>query len=313
MSAPIFADPILDGAADPTVIWNASAKQWWMFYTVRRPKVDSPRAEWIHGCPIGVAVSEDGKTWTYRGTVDGLDDPDDTGLNTHWAPEVIWGLDEYHMYLTYISGVPDSWDSVRKITHFVSDDLVAWRRIGPIVLSSNNTIDAAVAYCPDGLFRLWYKDEADGSSTWVATSIDLYDWTLDERVIPGKPMGDPHEGPNVFALGGWYWMIVDEWRGLAVYRSTDCTSWMRQGLILSQPGRDPDDTSYARHADVVVQGDWAAVFYFTHPGWREKETPEPKTYAERRTTIHVARAWVEEGVLHCDRDAEDLRLEAPVG
>ncbi|WP_019534432.1 hypothetical protein [Paenibacillus ginsengihumi] len=27
--APLFRDPIHDGAADPTVIWNREAKEWW--------------------------------------------------------------------------------------------------------------------------------------------------------------------------------------------------------------------------------------------------------------------------------------------
>jgi sucrose-6-phosphate hydrolase SacC (GH32 family) len=310
MSAPVFADPVPDGAADPTVIRREGTDQWWMFYTVRRAHHQGPGYEWIHGSPIGVAVSTDGgRAWSYRGTVKGLDDPADTGLNTHWAPEVIWGLGAYHMYLTYISGVPQDWRSVRTIIHFTSPDLETWTRVGPLALSSSNAIDAAVAKCPDGLYRLWYKDEADGSSTWSAASSDLFAWTLEGKVIPGKPDGQPHEGPNVFFLGGWYWMIVDEWRGQAAFRSADAVNWERQGLILGEPGRDPDDLRYARHADVVTQGDWAAIYYFTHPGWNEQAKPEPKTAAERRTTIHVARAWVEDGRLVADRNVDGVTLE----
>src|SRR6478672_12493280 len=134
MSAPIFADPILDGAADPTVIHRRGTNEWWMFYTNRRATFEGPGVQWVHGSPIGVAISTDGGlSWHYRGTVDGLDDPADPGLNTHWAPEVIWAEGEYHMFLSYIAGTPQQWAGhERHIVHFVSDDLTKWRRIGPL-------------------------------------------------------------------------------------------------------------------------------------------------------------------------------------
>ena len=309
MSAPIFVDPIFDGAADPTVIRNEKTRDWWMFYTNRRAGHEGAGAGWIHGSPIGVAVSADGVTWSYRGTVAGLDDPNDAGLNTHWAPEVIFKRGEYHMYLSYIPGAPDDFVVFdRHIVHFTSPDLENWTRHATLPLSSDNVIDAAVAMCPDGLYRLWYKDETDGSSTWVATSPNLYDWTLEERLIPGSPEGQPHEGPNVFTLGGIHWLIIDEWRGQAVYYSPDMRHWERQGLILDEPGADPMDRSFARHADVVVLEDEAALFYFTHPEWDEAAKPEPETPRERRTTIHVARIWVEDGVLKCTRDVEAVPL-----
>ena len=28
--APLFRDPITDGAADPVLIWNRTEKNWWM-------------------------------------------------------------------------------------------------------------------------------------------------------------------------------------------------------------------------------------------------------------------------------------------
>ena len=34
--APLFRDPIYDGAADPSIIWNSMEKTWWIFYTNRR-------------------------------------------------------------------------------------------------------------------------------------------------------------------------------------------------------------------------------------------------------------------------------------
>jgi len=182
-----------------------------------------------------------------------------------------------------------------------------WKRIGPVALNSDFVIDAAVSKCPDGLYRLWYKDEGNGSSTGVATSRDLYHWTNAGVAIPATP---GHEGPNVFALGGWYWMIVDEWRGLGVFRSSDAVAWTRQGLILDRPGADPMDRQIGRHADVVPQGDHAAIFYFTHPEWSAAHTAEARGFSDRRTVIHWANLTVEGGQLICRRDDSPGPLDA---
>jgi hypothetical protein len=306
MSAPIFRDPIEDGAADPVVVRREGSDEWWMFYTNRRAGAEGPKFTWIHGSPIGIAMSLDGGTsWHYRGTVEGLDDPADMpGGNTHWAPEVIFAEGQYHMFLSYITGVPNDWRGVpRTITHFVSKDLARWERVGPIRLSSNRVIDACVFRCPDGLWRMWYKDEAAGSSTWSASSSDLFDWQIEGRVLAGSPYGDPHEGPNVFALGGYFWLIVDEWHGQGVYRSDDCRLWTRQGMIGSEPGEDEFDRRFVRHADVLAFRDHAVLFYFTHPEWDERsQTDGPPDFAARRTAIHQAKLTVVDGTLVCERN-----------
>ena len=306
MSAPIFRDPVADGAADPTVVRHEGSNDWWMFYTNRQPAAEGPLFTWIHGSPIGVAVSvDDGASWRYRGTVKGLDAPGDVvGGNTHWAPEVIFAEGQYHMWLSYIPGVPDNWPGVpRTITHFTSPDLENWTRVGPLALNGPRVIDACVHRCPDGLWRMWYKDEDQGSSTWSATSTDLYDWTLEGLVLPGSPDAAPHEGPNVFVLGGWHWLIVDEWRGQGVYRSKDAVQWERQGIIGDAPGRDPMDRRFLRHADVVPVGEHAALYYFTHPEWNElSQTDGPPDVAARRTAVHHGRLTVVDDVLVFERD-----------
>lgn len=316
MSAPIFIDPIQDGAADPTVIRNRATGEWWMFYTNRRARLGGDGAGWIHGSPIGVATSVDGLSWSYKGTVAGLDDPAHPGLNTHWAPEVIYAEGQYHMWLTYIPGAPDDFtqNHTRNIFHFTSPDLESWTRQETLRLNSDHVIDACVFRCPDGLFRLWYKDEADGSSTYAVSSTDLVHWTDEGKVIPGRPDGLPHEGPNVFALGGRIWLIVDEWHGQGVFVSDDARTWTRQGVFLGEPGSDAMDRRFARHADVVPIGpDTAALFYFTHPQWDEAAKPVPVTGDERRTVIHVARVWVEDGVLKADRNTGPISLEGASG
>ena len=313
MSAPIFVDPLQDGAADPTVIRNRATGEWWMFYTNRRAHLGGAGVAWIHGSPIGVATSPDGLSWTYRGTVEGLDDPADAGLNTHWAPEVIFAEGQYHMWLTYIPGAPDDFadNDTWHIFHVTSPDLVAWTRRERLQLSSNYVIDACVFKCPDGLYRLWYKDEGDGSSTHVASGPDLFSWTDEGIAVPGKPAALPHEGPNVFALGGKIWLIVDEWHGQGVFLSDDGRRWTRQGVVLGEPGTDLMDERFARHADVVVTGpDTAALFYFTHPQWDEAAKPVPETGEERRTVVHVARVSVEDGVLKADRNTGPIALPA---
>ena len=74
MKAPLFRDPIFDGAADPVLVWNRQMKEWWMIYTNRRAIAEGSNVAWVHGTDLGVASSKDGgQTWVYRGTLPGLD------------------------------------------------------------------------------------------------------------------------------------------------------------------------------------------------------------------------------------------------
>lgn len=300
MKAPLFRDPIYDGAADPTVIWNRQAQEWWMIYTNRRATAEELGVAWVHGTDLGVASSRDGgQNWVYRGVLSGLDI--EWGRNTFWAPEIIWHDGLYHMYVSYIQGgVPYEWAGhKRSMLHYTSPDLLAWTYRSVIHLSSDYVIDACIYRMPDGRFRMWYKDEANGSTTYAADSANLYDWHVVGSVLTERP----HEGPNVFFLKGYYWMIVDEWRGQGVFRSDDLEKWERNGLILDQPGSREDDGTIGLHADVVVQGDAAYIFYFTHPD-RKSDKPvfQGSSYATRRSSIQSARLDVINGILVCDRD-----------
>lgn len=299
----LFRDPIYDGAADPVVVWNHRTREWWMVYTNRRATSTAGSGfGWVHGTDLGVASSSDGgKSWLYRGTLPGLDI--EWERNTFWAPEIVRHGDTYHMYVSYIRGVPDRWEGHdRHILHYTSPDLLDWSYVSTLALSSDRVIDACVHALPGGGFRLWYKDETNGSHTYAADSPDLYDWQSIGPVITERP----HEGPNVFWLESSYWMIVDEWRGQGVFRSDDLETWERNGLILAEPGRREEDNTIGLHADVVVQDDRAYVFYFTHPGRRPDGTEDDQPF--RRTSIHAARLRVREGVLSCDRD-EPFELE----
>jgi hypothetical protein len=298
MKAPLFRDPNFDGAADPTLIWNREAKEWWMVYTNRRATAEGENVAWVHGTDLGVASSKDGgQKWVYRGILPGLEI--EWGRNTFWAPEIVWHEDNYHIYVSYIQGVPDRWEGFgRDILHYTSPDLLKWTFCSRLELSSDRVIDACIYPLANGIFRMWYKDEADHSFIYAADSSNLYDWEVVGPVLTERSQ----EGPNVFHFKDHYWLIVDEWRGLGVYRSQDLQNWDRNNLILDQPGSREEDGVIGQHADIVVQGDGAYIFYFTHPD-RKAEGVSPDTcYSQRRSSIQVARLDVKEGVLSCNRD-----------
>lgn len=298
--APLFRDPIYDGAADPTVIWNRLEQTWWILYTSRRANMDCRGVAWAHGTDIGIASSSDkGQSWRYRGVLPGLEF--EPGRNTFWAPEVIWHNNLYHMYVSYVRGVPHDWSGSRSIVHYTSPDLWEWQYKSPLKLSSNRVIDAAIMQLSDNDWRMWYKDEINQSHTYVADSKDLCHW-----VVRGPVITDcAHEGPNVFRWQENYWMITDYWQGLGVYRSTDAKHWNRQADILDQPGLRTDDTAIGNHADVEVQGDRAFIFYFTHPDWDRTQTysmDDIHPYHVKRTSLQVAELELCNDTLVCDRD-----------
>jgi hypothetical protein len=295
-NAPLFRDPIYDGAADPVIIWNTVAKEWWLIYTNRRAAVECQNNAWVHGTDLGIASTSDGgKSWTYRGVIEGLDF--ERGRNTFWAPEIIWNEGLYHMYVSYIQGVPTDWSGhKRKIIHYTSTNLWDWTYESELKLSSDYVIDAGLHKLPNGKWRMWYKDEANHSHTYAADSPDLFHWEVVGPVITGFP----HEGPNVFYWKNSYWMIIDQWSGLGVYQSSDGEEWIRNGIILNESGTREDDGTIGMHADVHVNGDNAYIFYFTHPERFEGVEPSYKT---RRSSIQAAKLELVDGTLVCNRNS----------
>ena len=170
--APLFRDPIFDGASDPTVIWNKKEACYYMFYTQRRSTSVQVGFSSIHGSKIGVAVSEDKKSWLYRGTLEGLDI--EHGHNTFWAPEILEANGTYHMYVSYITGIPTTWEYPRHILHYTSENLWDWTYQSTLQLSSERVIDACVHEVCPGVYKMWYKDENHDSHIYAAQSTDLY-------------------------------------------------------------------------------------------------------------------------------------------
>lgn len=285
----LYTDPVHLAPTDPSLIAGPDGS-WWMFYTQRRAREPDGGHRWVHGTDIGVARSSDGLTWEYAGVAEGIDPH--PGRNTLWAPEVIRAGDRFHMFTSYIPGVPDRWAGhPRTILHHTSTDLTHWRYDGVLPLSSDRVIDACAYELPEGGWRLWYKDEAAGSTTWSVDSPDLTQWSAPVQAIGG----DPHEGPNVFRLGEFYWMITDDWRGQAVHRSLDLTNWEPAGRIL-----DETALGFGHHADVVVERDEGWIFYFTH---RRFGFADGVLDPHRLTDVHVAVLRAEGNRLVCDRNA----------
>jgi len=295
---PLFRDPVYDGAADPTVIWNHKENKWFMFYTNRRANVNGlDGVSWVHGTRIGIAESTDGgSTWKYRDTCDIQYRITDY---THWAPEVIEHKGLYHMFLTYVPGIFTNWSHPRWIIHLTSKNLINWRFESKLNLSSERCIDACVFRLPDGAWRMYYNNENDRKSIYYADSPDLYKWTDSRKKVVGDRAG---EGPNVFYWQEKYWMVVDNWNGIGVYSSDDLFNWSRQEKnILQEPGTGEDDKVIGGHPNVVVSGDRAYIFYFTHPG-RTPVNQGKDNYETRRSSIQVAELEYIDGQITCDRN-----------
>lgn len=303
-SAPLYRDPIYDGAADPIVIWNHVEKEWWMIYSQRKANQQIPDVAFCYGTDIGIASSSDnGASWIYRGT---FDLEFEKGRNTFWAPDIIYNPNDklYHMFVVYIKGVRIHWGGDATIHHYTSKDMWKWKHIGPLKLSSPRVIDAALIKMDNGKYRMWYKDDEKGGITMMSESKDLYKWENAEEPIIG---GQAHEGPIIFKFKDYYWLLTDEWQGMRIYRSNDLDNWEKQGLVLDTPSSRHEDSPSGAHGDVVVVDGKAYIFYFTHPGRKshfegEMDSDGVYSYTNRRSVVQVGELVFKNGTLECDRD-----------
>lgn len=291
-AGPLFRDPVHDGAADATLAKDKAG--WLMFYTNRRADMTQlGDIAWVHGTRIGVAASKDGKAWTYQGEARIPYGGPDT---TFWAPEIITDGETHHMFLTVVPGIFDSWNAPREIIHLTSLDLKAWTFVGKLDLGSDRVIDADIVKLRSGVWRMWFKDERDGSRIHYADSRDLSSWTVGGVAVPTRG-----EGPVVFRWKDHWWMIRDVWKGLEVLSSPDATTWTTQEeRILETPGTAPTDRAKGQHPDVIVRGDRAFIVYFTHQSGEPEAATDPKW--SRRTVLHVSELRETDGVIWVNRD-----------
>lgn len=297
--APLYNDPIYDGAADPILIWNREEKSWWMLYSIRRANMPTPDVSAYFGTRIGVASSDNhGQDFTFRGY---LDLEFEKGWNTFWAPDVVYQDGVYHMFVVYIKGARNHWGGDARILYYTSENLWDWTYKHVLKLSSDAVIDASLFKTKDGIWKMWYKDGSDGGNVMLSESTDFVNWTNIE-----KPTirGGAQEGPKIFEFKDYYWMLADEWHGMRVYRSKDLENWEKQGLVLDTASSRKDDGPSGAHGDVLVFGHTAYIFYFTHPGRKShlEVLPDNSFYDNHRTSIQVAPLTFENGTLKSDRD-----------
>lgn len=294
---PLYRDPVHDGATDPALIYDVAKHQWLMFYTSRRADL-APEAKgdvrWIHGTKIGVAESSDGVNWKYRSDAE---IPTACTGATLWAPELGRYGGVYHMWLTVVPGVFKDWNAPRSIVHLTSHDLVKWDCHETLKLGSDRVIDASVVEVQPNQYRIWFKDERDSSRIKFYDSTDLEDWTPGGTAIQTKS-----EGAKVFHWRGQWWMISDAWKGLLVSHSSDAKTWTSQEeYLLAQPGTRPTDGAMGHHADVVISGDRAFLYYFVHQGDGPDAANDP--LARQRSVVQVTELHEASGKITVDRNS----------
>ncbi|MYS84612.1 hypothetical protein [Embleya scabrispora] len=305
--APLITDPVFDGVTDPTLVRDHATGQWWCVFAHRRANVrlsGSPSIARCHGTPLGLASSTDqGASWLYRGT---LDLPIEPGHNTFWGPTLVASDGTYHLFTTFIRGVPNdpAWDTHgrpspwhRRIHHLSSTDMWHWQHHGPLELGTDHAVDPCVARTPDGSWSLWFKDEAAGGALRRVTGPDLMSWSPPETVLSTW-----HESPVVFRLGGFHWLIAESRNGLTSYRSTDALAWEETGPFVARTGIRPSDAGSVRSPDVVrVDDSTAYLVYYTQSGHDSFGDEVPTS--SQSSVAQVALLRVENGGLTCDRDA----------
>ncbi|GAA3316560.1 glycosyl hydrolase [Nonomuraea dietziae] len=304
MNRALITDPVHDGATDPVLVWNREEATWWCLFVHRRAntKIGGPaRIGRCHGSQVAVASSADGGgSWLYRGT---LDLPVERGLNTFWGPDVLHHDGVYHLFVTFIRGVPDDpgWDTHgrpspwhRQVHHLTSADLWNWTHGSRLDLGTDHAVDPYVHPLPEGGFGLWFKDEARGGSIWRAVSPDLDEWKVE-----GQALAEWHEGPAVFTLGGYAWMLAESRTGLAVYRSDDMREWRHRGG-LTVPGDVPRQPYVQPFSE-----ERAHLLYYAQTG-RDSFGEEVPT-AGQASDIRAAQLALVGGDLEC-RTASALTL-----
>jgi hypothetical protein len=301
--APLYRDPIHDGAADPSIVWVESEKAWLMYYTNRRANVLTAGVSWAYGTQIGIAKSTDGgRNWEYLGVCQGLGRG--RQAETFWAPHVFLHDGTFHMIVTYIPRIGGNghWGGKGQLAHYTSRDGENWTDLGFVDVGSDNIIDPAVVRLDDGRWLLVFRDDNAGVKTARCVSEDLRTWKRLEGVTGDRA----HEGPVIFQWRGKYWLLCDEWRGLGVYVSDDGIDYTHHNVILNTPGKRREDNVNGAHPGVAVVGDRAFVFYFTHPGRvpgvPAESSPGTSTYEHNRSSIQVAELEIIDGKLTVDRD-----------
>jgi sucrose-6-phosphate hydrolase SacC (GH32 family) len=308
--APLFRDPMFNGAADPSVVWSAQEKAWYIFYTQRRANLElTNRESWYMGTQVGIAKSADrGRSWSYVGTAQGMS----RGLKeeTFWAPHVFEDKGTYHMFVTYIPKVVKSAKGQPVIGHYTSKDMVTWEYSDTVDVKSDDIIDPAVVKLRDGRWLMVFRDCRKENRTAQVISADLKNWTRVEELT-----GDcHHEAPVVLFWKNKFWLFIDEWKGIGVYESDDGLKYTRNSLILDKAGKRADDGYLGSHPGVALAGDRALIFYHVHAGKTigvETSALDQKKLEFKRSSLQVAELDLKDGKIVCNRDKFLMDLHKP--
>lgn len=308
--SPIYVDNHYHGPADPEITWNPKTEEWMIFYTSRRPFKD--QASYV-GTPVGVAVSKDFVHWKFAGycSFDGVGGQPDSE-KTYWAPGVIVEGDSANMFVTLKDDSTPVWDGPSNIVHFsapLEDMISGWRRVNTVV-DTPISIDATVVKNGDR-WDMWYRDRPteDTGGLYYAQSNDLYHWTL-----KGLAKGDINnvevtkhtyqEGAYAFQWKGYFWIIADPHKGLAVYRSKDAENWEYQGIVMYEPGTRFFDNTRARHPSVIIRNDRAFIVYHVQPflGYNPNTHEAGDDVYQKLSFLQMAELEFKDGKLICDRN-----------
>lgn len=305
---PLFADPNYHGSCDPEIVWNETTGEWLIFYTARRAL--APHGQTPGGTPIGVAASQDWRSWRFLGycAFDGRDNQPDSD-RTYWAPAVVQEGDVLHMYVTYKPQATGFWggDGLG-IRHFTADATapLVWTSRG-MSINGTHAIDAGVLKL-DERWLMYYRDKpaTPGRTSFVAESDDLRQWTklgeaagdITDMSVNGHKY---HEAQYPFYWDGQYWLLTDpSGPGLSAFTSDDGVRWSFTNDFLLEPGDHPSDRNAGRHPSVAVIDGRAFLFYHVEPD-RPDGPYQNVPIDQRRTFLQIAELVWDGQTLRADR------------
>ncbi len=172
---------------------------------------------------IGYAVSQDGFHWSR------LDKP-------VFSPQTDWevrGVEdpritllEDRLYMTYTAWSP----SGIRAALAVSDNLIAWERLGILLPDEDNKDVALFPARFAGRYCLVHRREPD---IWLAYSSDLKSWQDHQQIMRPIPGGWEHKK---IGLAGTPTRLAEGW--LMIYHAVDANNIYRLGAALLD-GQDP--------------------------------------------------------------------------
>lgn len=150
--------------------------------------------------------------------------------------------------------------------------------------------------------RIGIAESSDGGATWK------YRDTCD---IQYRFTQYTHWAPEVVENNGLYHMyltyvpgIFSDWRHprwIVHLTSKNLINWKFESKLDLSSEACIDDRDFGRHPGIVINGDRAYIFYFTHPG-RTAENRGKDKYETRRSSLQVAELEYKNGQIVCDRN-----------